>query len=345
MTDWRDHRVPVFNGTFDTRAASGLPYGTLPLVRVLGSHVASKAKMQGPAFLPTTYAEHDARCHAVQRERGRYVALVADVDSGNHDAGLIAAIIDRYAPASTAVFYTSPHTRPGDMRWRVVLPMNDLLPFAAWRDAQLALFNGFRLSGVECDTAMARAAQPIFLPNVPTRHAKTGEALRDEWDRPLHFVRRVIRPNQRGLCLRSGLLANGIAAIRAARASKAREQAERQARAQRPAPGYVAPSLIAAFNAAADLPTLFTRYGYAQCPGSPADWRSPHQSSTTFATRIVGKGKWVSLSGSDAAAGLGADKDGTRWGDAFDLFCHFEFSGNRMAALRQLASEQREVVR
>lgn len=345
MSGWRNWTVPIFNGTFDTRSDSGKPYSTLPLVRVLGSPVAAKPKMEGPAFLPSTYAEHDARCHAVQRERGRYVALVADIDGGNHQPGRIAALVDHYAPRSVAVFYSTPHSRPGDMRWRVVLPLAKLLPFDIWQAAQIALFNTFRNAGVECDTAMARAAQPVFMPCVPEHHAKTGELLRDEAGRPLHFIRRVLRPDQSGLCLRQGVVASGMARISAERARAAREREAGQVITFRRPLSHDRSSLIDAFNAATDLPSLLRRYGYEQCPRNAADWRSPHQTSDTYATRIMAQGKWVSLSGSDASAGLGVDKEGARWGDAFDLFCAFEHGGNRKVALRHLAAEQREAAR
>ena len=97
--------------------------------------------------------------------------------------------------------------------------------------------------------------------------------------------------------------------------------------------------LVAAFNRANAIADLLACYGYEQGPGS-TDWRSPHQSGATFATRVMGE-KWFSLSGSDAAAGLGSMCPAGCFGDAFDLFVHFEHGGNRRAAFLALVREAR----
>jgi hypothetical protein len=52
-------------------------------------------------------------------------------------------------------------------------------------------------------------------------------------------------------------------------------------------------------------------------------------------------GKWVSLSGSDAAAGVGAQCSSGCYGDAFDLFVHYDHGGDRKAAWRAACTEQR----
>lgn len=70
-----------------------------------------------------------------------------------------------------------------------------------------------------------------------------------------------------------------------------------------------------------------------------SDWRSPYQSSGSYATRCYGD-FWISLSGSDAGAELGAaTASGHRYGDAFDLFVHFEHGGNFTNAIRTYAQE------
>ena len=80
-----------------------------------------------------------------------------------------------------------------------------------------------------------------------------------------------------------------------------------------------------------------------QLHGSSAHYRSHHQSSASFATQNFGT-HWVSLSGSDAAAGIGRSKsmgeNSYCFGDAFDLFVHYEHKGNFTAALRAYAVGQ-----
>jgi hypothetical protein len=70
-------------------------------------------------------------------------------------------------------------------------------------------------------------------------------------------------------------------------------------------------------------------YGYAEDTHNPGHWRSPMQTSGTFATQLYPDGGWHSLSGSDAAAGLGKQSPkGGVFGSAFDLYAHFEHRGN-----------------
>jgi len=65
------------------------------------------------------------------------------------------------------------------------------------------------------------------------------------------------------------------------------------------------------------------------------------QSGGSFATRDYGD-YWISLSGSDCAAGIGQDtKTGQRFGDAFDLFVHFEHAGDFNAAVRTFGARHR----
>jgi hypothetical protein len=100
-------------------------------------------------------------------------------------------------------------------------------------------------------------------------------------------------------------------------------------------------SPVDAFNAAHDLESLLERYGYSRA-GRSNDWRSPMQSSGSYATRCFGD-YWISLSESDAAADLGqASANGARFGDAFDLYCHFEHGGDFRKAVAAYGEEIRQ---
>lgn len=119
---------------------------------------------------------------------------------------------------------------------------------------------------------------------------------------------------------------------------EAAEAAEREARARKPAASDRA-SVIEAFNAANDIADLLSRYGYTR---KGRHYRSTYQTSPSYATRIFPgeRSYWVSLSGSDAAAGIGtASKSGGRYGDAFDLFCFYEHSNNFAAAIKAAARD------
>ena len=91
-------------------------------------------------------------------------------------------------------------------------------------------------------------------------------------------------------------------------------------------------SPIERFNAENPIAALLAKYGYAR-RGNSDDYRSSEQTSGSFATRDFGD-HWVSWSASDSEAGLGkAAIGGGCFGDAFDLFVHYEHGGNTDAAL------------
>jgi putative DNA primase/helicase len=134
-----------------------------------------------------------------------------------------------------------------------------------------------------------------------------------------------------------------------AKIDDARERAAREAREARGrrAAQYMANepqgddvSPMDAFNATHTVTDLLDRYGYKQA-GSSSNWRSPFQSSGSYATRDFGD-YWVSLSDSDDAQGIGAKTvNGHRYGDAFDLFVHFEHRGDFRKAVAAYGAEIR----
>ena len=95
------------------------------------------------------------------------------------------------------------------------------------------------------------------------------------------------------------------------------------------------------FNDNHTIEDLLLRYGYERQGGS-AHFKSRYQSSTSFATQNFVT-HWVSLSGSDAAAGIGRSKsmgdNSYCFGDGFDLFVHYEHNGDFTAAVRAYGLE------
>ncbi|MDR3449309.1 MAG: hypothetical protein P4M15_06125 [Alphaproteobacteria bacterium] len=335
---WHDHRVVTFDGMFDTHATTGEDYATRTMADLFDVRPACCPKERGPAFIPSTYADHDARSHTAQRAHGSFVALTADIDHGDHAPGDLVAAIKAFAGPAAALIYSSPHARPGDRRWRVIVPLAEPVPYALWHDAQTALCDHLDAHGIAPDRALCRAAQPVFLPNVPRVHAKTGATLRGQDGQPLFFAWRSTGIDAPGLSLDRGPVVAGMARVARQRAEAEGEREKlRIETLRRPAANSDDP--VAAFNHANAITDLLARYGYDKRPGSN-DWRSPHQTGETFATRIMGD-KWFSLSGSDAAAGLGSICPAGCFGDAFDLFAHFEHGGNRRAAFRALVQEAR----
>lgn len=340
---WTKHRFMYFKGQFDSHQSTGEDYPTQELRQLWTVKPGDKPKGAGFALIPSTYCDYDAREHARQREAGRFVALTADIDKGDHGLDAIRAAVEYFTDGAAWLIYSSPHSRPGDQRWRIIVPLEDPQSFYDWHDAQLSFYAFLEARGIACDHALARAAQPVYLPNVPATHAKSETPLRGPDGAPLYFQREGSELTAPGLSLTDGFVAEGIAAIRRQRAedeaTRERIRAEAEQRRANTPRGDNA-SLIDDFNAENSVATMLEICGYEQSPRHPEDWRSPHQTGETYATRIVGS-KWVSLSASDAAAGLGSKHAAGCYGDAYDLYVHFKHGGDHKAAYRQLGAEKR----
>lgn len=341
--EWHGREVVIVHGQHDTRIETGEDYDTKALVDIFKMEPGETDKLDGDAFIPSLHRDYDARNHAAQREKGEFVALTGDIDSGNHSLAHIESLVRGFVGDAAWLIYASAHARPGDMRWRVIIPLAHPVDFDEWHDAQNGFFRLMERADVEMDRALDRAGQLVFLPNVPATHSKTGEPLRGEEGWPLYYATATSGLTAPGLDITKGAIATAIAEIRRARADdererqKLREEAERR-KANRPRTEGA--PIIEDFNRGNSIATLFELYGYEQSPRHPEDWRSPHQTSESYATRIMGD-KWVSLSASDVGARLGENFKGGCFGDAYDLFVHFEHSGDHKAAFRALYSERR----
>jgi hypothetical protein len=334
---WRGIPVPVIAGLGDTRRNAGTPYAVRPLGEIFQAKACRLPKEQAPAFLPSTYAESDARAHEAQRERGSFVALVGDVDEGDHPLSRVRELVESFANGSAWMIYSTASAMPSEKRWRVVLPLDGPVSFTMWYDAQLALTAHMVAGGVEMDTCAARPGQVSFLPNVPSEMC-------DEAGEPVFYQQASSASDAAGLQLHTGPVADGIEAIgRKRKADDAereqiRQEAERRRQA-RPTPSDDA-SVIDTFNRSNSVENLLALYEYDQSPRDRRDWRSRYQTSGTFATRVLDGGKWVSLSGSDASAGVGAQCSTGCYGDAYDLFVHYDHGGDRRAAWKAACEEQ-----
>jgi len=339
---WNRHAVTVFKGLYDSNIDTGADYDTRPLATFFDMAPWNKSKITGPAFVPSLYCSHDAREHEAQRLHGRFVALTGDIDKGDHAMASVVEAAQAFAGDAAWLVYSSPNARPGNMRWRIILPLDGDHPFETWHDAQLSLFAFMEARGFAMDHALARAAQPVFLPNVPAEH-KSGEPLRGEDGRPLYYTATSSGTDKPGLRLDQGAVAGGVAAIRQRRAEDERTRAQIRAEAEKRRankPRGDGASLMEDFNAANSVATMLELCGYEQSPRSAEDWRSPHQTGETYATRIMDS-KWVSLSASDAAAGVGEKCRTGCYGDAYDLYVHYKHGGDHKAAYRALGAERR----
>jgi hypothetical protein len=339
---WNAREVVVFNGQHDTRISDGGDYGTRTLASLFAIEPGNADKLDGLAFIPSTYSAFDARTHAVQKASGSFVALTGDVDSGDHELRNIETLVRSFAGEAAWLIFSTAHARENSKRWRIIIPLDKPMPFEDWDDAQNAFYNFMDLGGVTMDRALARAGQPVYLPNIPDYHAKTGELLRHDDGTPIFYHRLTTGTNASGLTL-TGLLASGMAAIARKRDEDERERKRiraeaEQRRANRPRSDDA--PVMEDFNRNNPIANLLELYGYRQCPRDGQDWRSPKQQGETYATRVFDD-HWISLSGSDSSSGLGARCASGCFGDAYDLFVHYEHGGDHKSAFRALYQERR----
>lgn len=345
---WNDRTVALVNGTFDSRIATGEDYSVLTLAQIFAMSPAAMDKLAGPAFIPSSYHDYDARSHEAQASKGLFVTLTADIDSGDHAAKTVQQAVAAFVGDHAYMIYSSPHSRPSDRRWRVVVPLSEPAAFETWHDAQTALFTFLGAKGIETDRALARPGQLVFLPNVPATYVKTGEPLRNAEGEPLYFQRHATSLAKPGLDITQGLIADGMAEIRRRRDEDEREREKMRAEAakrQANRPRSDETSLIDGFNAENSVAAVLEMCGYEKSPGKGDDWRSPLQTGLTYATRVMDGGQaWYSLSQSDADAGVGQRSNartGGCFGDAYDIYVHFKHGGDHKSAYRQLGAEKR----
>jgi hypothetical protein len=298
----------------------------------------AKDKADADFFIPSTYRQHDGRAHQAQRERGVFRMLAVDIDQGNpHRQEVVEAVRGTLGDVSMLVYSSSGATED-NRKWRVLLPLAVHVSGEEYEEAQSALFYLIRQHGIIADGALARCGQPIYLPNVP---------ISKRWPdlSPMFYDFEIVRGTNVFLTDASPIMQEverreeqrRIANEQADKERREREKQRAERRIQHPED--VNP--VDVFNDSHTIEDLLLRYGYERQGGS-AHFKSRYQSSTSFATQNFVT-HWVSLSGSDAAAGIGRSKsmgdNSYCFGDGFDLFVHYEHKGDFTAAVRAYGLE------
>jgi hypothetical protein len=321
------------HGTFDTKKDQATAeYDGIGWKEIAALVQAPQAveKVDAKFIIPSFYRAFDGRSHDAQRERGSFGMLALDIDSGSPSMGQVILAVQEVLGLVSMLVYSSASSSSDLKKWRVLIPIKDPIAGADYSDMQSAFFR--LLKGIEADPALARPGQPVYLPNVPPdRRAADGE--------PLFYQSQIIR----GVTL--DLEASAVydeferkrerdaILMEQAQAERAERMSQQIARC---ATGDTTP--VEEFNKANTVADMLTRCGYSK--GKKGQWQSPYQQSGTFATKDFGD-YWISLSGSDSSAGIGTVKDGYCWGDAFDLFVHFDHGGDYQAAVRAYGREIR----
>jgi len=179
-------------GIYFTQRETHEAYPTISIAEIL--KLARKpqkyAKENAPWAIFSLYHAHDARSHSVQREKGQFYALAADIDKGNHSLDDIVIGLQRGNTEVSALVYSTSSSRAENRRWRIILPFVNSIPGSDYEIYQTAFFNNLAKYNIEADRALSRAGQPVMLPNVPPEN-------RNKYGFPSFYQFAVIRHGDR----------------------------------------------------------------------------------------------------------------------------------------------------
>lgn len=166
---WKNTAVCLVKGyKHDTRIETGEEYETITLGDVFDlanepPGVSDKARARAVIF--STYYEYDAREGSVQKTKGSYVALWADIDEGDHPLPDVISAVERVAESDHAwLIYSTSSANEDSPRWRVIVPLAEAMPFERWEIAQKALASQLASQGIKIDVCAEKGAQVAILP-------------------------------------------------------------------------------------------------------------------------------------------------------------------------------------
>lgn len=336
MNDTFNDAVLTVEGAYETHKGTDEQYQTISVQELMRIKRTAVPKDQARWVLCSTYNEPDGRSHKAQEERGRFVMVAIDLDTGNvQGKALVAAVQSFTGPCQMRVYSSSSATKDS-RKWRVLIPLADAMRYDEWLALTVAINRHIEQAvGVRPDRALERAGQPIYLPNT---------APRDDGIEPL-VADNLIDGDR--LAWRDCPGAEGVLIVMAEEEERQREHEQRAAEARRRmAQTRARPdtdkSVIQEFNAANDLEQVLAACGYK--PGPRGGWRSPRQQSGSYATKVFDEPSgqyWVSLSQSDLEAGIGSQTSDGRscFGDAFDVWAFTFHANDRTAAIKAAASD------
>ena len=295
------HAVTLNDGRLNPSPSAGMPYGRIGDQEIynLASDPPSVDKDKAQWIVPSSYNEYDARSHSAQRERGSFWWLAVDIDSGNPSLEMVRDVFVKVlGPEAAFLLYASRSATEGNRKWRGLIPLAQPIPGGNYTDYADSLFDAMEHFGLEMDRTLARPGQLVYLPN-------RGE-----------FYQWLAHGT-----VRFDALGHPHLSARAAEYAKIRQAIREVSGDAKTGP------FIGQFCSNTTISESLTKYGFEQ-KGSSDHWRSPYSTSGGFPFQDRGD-HWISLSDSDAAAGLGKPTaNGSRYGDAFDLYVHFEMGGD-----------------
>ncbi len=301
----------------------------------LVSEPQAKEKADASFIIPSVYREHDGRNHAIQRDHGEYWMLALDVDEGDPSLIELRTAVETVTGNASTLIYSSSGASEDNRKWRVLIPLALPISGEDYAEAQLAFFDLMQSENIACDSSLSRTGQPIYLPNVPP-------ARRDQFGAPSFY--HGIKHRGDGLLIptKSRIWENMLFRRKNEAIAAEKASAERALRAQQREENrskFDGDDPIDVFNQRHTISDIMLKYGYER-KGSSDSYRSPMQTSGSHATKDYGT-HWVSLSGSDRASGIGQASGEFCYGDAFDIWAHFEHGGRMSDAVREYGKEIR----
>jgi hypothetical protein len=336
MTQQLNDKVLTVVGAYETHKGTDEQYETISVQQLMDIERTNVPKDQARWVLCSTYNEPDGRKHKAQEERGEFVMVAIDLDTGNvQGKALVAAVQSFTGPVQMRAYASSSATKES-RKWRVLIPTLTPMRHDEWLAVTVALNQHIeRELGVRPDRALERAGQPIYLPNTAPRNDGVEPLTSDT------LIKGVL------MDWREAPGADHVLTFMAEEEERQREHQQRATEARRKMSQARArpdseKSVIEQFNTANDLEQVMAACGYK--PGPRGGWRSPRQSSGSYATKVFDEPAgqyWVSLSLSDLEAGVGSQtSDGrTCFGDAFDLYAFHMHANDRKAAIKAAAND------
>ena len=344
LHSWHQIRVMTFPGQYFTlRDEPGKQYDSVSMGQILRlvREPANARKEDAAATIGSNYCGHDARTHDVQAEKGQYSLLRFDIDAGNPSLQDVCTAFRQSLGGGAFMVYSTSSAKPDSRRWRVLVPLLVPVSHELRQAAEVTLRQDIEmLWGFEFDQVLDRAGQHIYLPAVaPHKRNEDGAPIYYEWEvcgeTPLDLEHSSL-----GATVRSHINQRRDQERRRQAALEEQREKQRLKRESVHQTGETTLSPIDWFNHHHLLGDILVEAGYEQSPSDPRDWRSPLQTTGSYATRAYDD-YFVTLSGSDAQAGIGIPtRNGARVGDAFSVFLRFMHQGDRNSALREIRARR-----
>ena len=316
-------------------------YDSISLNKVmeLVRNPATEEKENALSTIGSNYCAHDARKHDVQSTHGLYSLLRFDIDTGNSSMKDVCEAFSLQLGKGIFMVYSTSSATKENQRWRVLIPVLQPVNHTLRRAGEIVLRTLIQyIWDIKFDQVLDRAGQHICLPTVAPNK-------RDQNGTPNYYESRITGEKVFDL-----ELSNLYPEMQFLIEQESKEEEQRQAALEEQIEKRLQKhrsmnhsddkkrSPIEWFNQRHSIEDMLIETGYEQSSSDMLNWRSPLQTSPSYATRVYEE-HFVTLSGSDASAGIGIPtRNGYRVGDAFTLFVHFIHGGDRNKALNTIRS-------